>query len=163
MLSSEGFPSGATVGYAKSQVRDILKAEFNKSVELQVNLSQLDEFSCPVNSSMKQTLFKFDKNSIKLTQTVFICLFHCHKLLCSQNKSLIFHPTPKLISWQWERSHLNIFSEVASIQKDLHICAHFCVKVVIDLDQSAKSPWYCILCCETCLHRSLSVSDLFTT
>ncbi|XP_073328474.1 UPF0606 protein KIAA1549 [Pagrus major] len=31
-----GFPSGATVGYAKSQVRDILKAEFNKSVELQV-------------------------------------------------------------------------------------------------------------------------------
>ncbi|KAG8012468.1 hypothetical protein GBF38_020237, partial [Nibea albiflora] len=31
-----GFPSGATVGYAKSQVRDILKGEFNKSVELQV-------------------------------------------------------------------------------------------------------------------------------
>ncbi|XP_026221713.1 UPF0606 protein KIAA1549 isoform X3 [Anabas testudineus] len=30
------FPSGATVGYAKSQIRDILKAEFNKSVELQV-------------------------------------------------------------------------------------------------------------------------------
>ncbi len=40
MLSSEGFPSGATVGYAKSQVRDILKVEFNKSMELQVNLSQ---------------------------------------------------------------------------------------------------------------------------
>lgn len=38
MLSSEGFPSGATVGYAKSQVRDILKGEFNKSVELQVIL-----------------------------------------------------------------------------------------------------------------------------
>nr|XP_019959140.1 PREDICTED: UPF0606 protein KIAA1549-like isoform X1 [Paralichthys olivaceus] len=31
-----GFPSGATVGYAKSQIRDILKVEFNKSVELQV-------------------------------------------------------------------------------------------------------------------------------
>uniref|UniRef100_A0A8C6T5G4 Si:ch211-1e14.1 n=1 Tax=Neogobius melanostomus TaxID=47308 RepID=A0A8C6T5G4_9GOBI len=31
-----GFPFGATIGYAKSQVRDILKAEFNKSVELQV-------------------------------------------------------------------------------------------------------------------------------
>ncbi|XP_031718550.1 UPF0606 protein KIAA1549-like isoform X3 [Anarrhichthys ocellatus] len=31
-----GFPSGATVGYAKSQVRDILKGEFNKSMELQV-------------------------------------------------------------------------------------------------------------------------------
>nr|XP_004568339.1 UPF0606 protein KIAA1549 isoform X1 [Maylandia zebra]XP_004568340.1 UPF0606 protein KIAA1549 isoform X1 [Maylandia zebra] len=31
-----GFPAGATVGYAKSQVRDILKGEFNKSVELQV-------------------------------------------------------------------------------------------------------------------------------
>ncbi|XP_029009598.1 UPF0606 protein KIAA1549 isoform X9 [Betta splendens] len=30
------FPSGATVGYAKSQIRDILKAEFNKSVELQI-------------------------------------------------------------------------------------------------------------------------------
>ncbi|XP_067359181.1 UPF0606 protein KIAA1549 isoform X3 [Channa argus] len=30
------FPSAATVGYAKSQIRDILKAEFNKSVELQV-------------------------------------------------------------------------------------------------------------------------------
>lgn len=38
MLSCEGFPSGATVGYAKSQVRDILKGEFNKSVELQVHL-----------------------------------------------------------------------------------------------------------------------------
>ncbi|XP_020796834.2 UPF0606 protein KIAA1549 [Boleophthalmus pectinirostris] len=30
------FPFGATIGYAKSQVRDILKAEFNKSVEIQV-------------------------------------------------------------------------------------------------------------------------------
>ncbi|XP_034734187.1 UPF0606 protein KIAA1549 isoform X2 [Etheostoma cragini] len=35
-LVKVGFPSGATVGYAKSQVRDILKGEFNKSVELQV-------------------------------------------------------------------------------------------------------------------------------
>uniref|UniRef100_A0A8C4Z1K5 Si:ch211-1e14.1 n=1 Tax=Gadus morhua TaxID=8049 RepID=A0A8C4Z1K5_GADMO len=31
-----GFPSGATVGYAKTQIRDILKSEFNKPVELQV-------------------------------------------------------------------------------------------------------------------------------
>lgn len=31
-----GFPSGATVGYAKSQIGDILKGEFDKSVELQV-------------------------------------------------------------------------------------------------------------------------------
>ncbi|XP_029379670.1 UPF0606 protein KIAA1549 [Echeneis naucrates] len=31
-----GFPSGATVGYAKSQIKDILKVEFNKSVELQI-------------------------------------------------------------------------------------------------------------------------------
>lgn len=38
VLSSEDFPSGATVGYAKAQIRDILKAEFNKSVELQVHL-----------------------------------------------------------------------------------------------------------------------------
>lgn len=37
MISAEGFPPGVTVGYAKSQVKDILKAEFNKSVELQVN------------------------------------------------------------------------------------------------------------------------------
>lgn len=37
MISFEGFPPGVTVGYAKSQVKDILKAEFNKSVELQVN------------------------------------------------------------------------------------------------------------------------------
>ncbi|CAK6960139.1 UPF0606 protein KIAA1549 [Scomber scombrus] len=35
-LVKVGFPSGATVGYAKSQVKDILKLEFNKSVELQV-------------------------------------------------------------------------------------------------------------------------------
>ncbi|XP_044212756.1 UPF0606 protein KIAA1549 isoform X1 [Thunnus albacares] len=35
-LVKVGFPSGATVGYAKSQVRDILKLEYNKSVELQV-------------------------------------------------------------------------------------------------------------------------------
>ncbi|XP_046890393.1 UPF0606 protein KIAA1549 isoform X1 [Hypomesus transpacificus] len=31
-----GFPSGATVGYAKLQVRDILKSRFNRSLELQV-------------------------------------------------------------------------------------------------------------------------------
>ncbi|KAL0968498.1 hypothetical protein UPYG_G00267660 [Umbra pygmaea] len=31
-----GFPTGATVGYAKSQIRDVLKTEFNKSIELQV-------------------------------------------------------------------------------------------------------------------------------
>uniref|UniRef100_A0AAV2L176 Uncharacterized protein n=1 Tax=Knipowitschia caucasica TaxID=637954 RepID=A0AAV2L176_KNICA len=30
-----GFPFGATIGYAKSQIRDILKGEFNKSVEIQ--------------------------------------------------------------------------------------------------------------------------------
>lgn len=36
--SSKGFPPGVTVGYAKSQVKDILKLEFNKSVELQVNI-----------------------------------------------------------------------------------------------------------------------------
>ncbi|KAM9753214.1 UPF0606 protein KIAA1549 isoform 2-T2 [Menidia menidia] len=35
-LTKIGFPSGATVGYAKTQIRDILKGEFNKSVELQV-------------------------------------------------------------------------------------------------------------------------------
>ncbi|XP_061577371.1 UPF0606 protein KIAA1549 isoform X6 [Cololabis saira] len=35
-LTKIGFPSGATVGYAKSQVKDVLKKEFNKSVELQV-------------------------------------------------------------------------------------------------------------------------------
>uniref|UniRef100_G3PJW9 Uncharacterized protein n=1 Tax=Gasterosteus aculeatus aculeatus TaxID=481459 RepID=G3PJW9_GASAC len=35
-LINISFPSGATVGYAKSQVRDILKGEFNKSMELQV-------------------------------------------------------------------------------------------------------------------------------
>lgn len=134
MLSSEGFPSGATVGYAKSQVRDILKAEFNKSVELQVNLSQLDEFSCPVNSSMKQTLFKFDKNCIKLTQTTFVCLFHCHKLLFSQNKYLISQPIPKLISWQWERSHLN-----KKFKRPSYMCTFLC-KSGNRLDQSANSP-----------------------
>ncbi|KAM9376102.1 UPF0606 protein KIAA1549 [Pholidichthys leucotaenia] len=31
-----GFPSGATDGYAKSQIRDILKEEFNKTFEIQV-------------------------------------------------------------------------------------------------------------------------------
>ena len=41
LLSVQGFPSGATVGYAKSQIRDILKGEFNKSVELQVKLCYL--------------------------------------------------------------------------------------------------------------------------
>uniref|UniRef100_A0A3P9KLS9 Si:ch211-1e14.1 n=1 Tax=Oryzias latipes TaxID=8090 RepID=A0A3P9KLS9_ORYLA len=35
-LTKIDFPSGATVGYAKSQLRDVLKLEFNKSVELQV-------------------------------------------------------------------------------------------------------------------------------
>lgn len=37
LISPPGFPPGATIGYAKSQVRDVLKAEFNKSIELQVN------------------------------------------------------------------------------------------------------------------------------
>lgn len=50
MLPREGFPSGATVGYAKAQVRDILKAEFNKSVELQVRSS--------VHFSRGERLFK---------------------------------------------------------------------------------------------------------
>ncbi|XP_038872900.1 UPF0606 protein KIAA1549-like [Salvelinus namaycush] len=37
-----GFPPGATVGYAKSQIRDVLKTEFNKSIELQVAKSPPD-------------------------------------------------------------------------------------------------------------------------
>uniref|UniRef100_A0A3P8VIT5 UPF0606 protein KIAA1549-like n=1 Tax=Cynoglossus semilaevis TaxID=244447 RepID=A0A3P8VIT5_CYNSE len=35
-LVKMGFPSGVTTGYARSQIRDTLKGEFNKSVELQV-------------------------------------------------------------------------------------------------------------------------------
>ncbi|XP_030646483.1 UPF0606 protein KIAA1549 [Chanos chanos] len=31
-----GFPSGSTAGYAKAKVREVLKAEFNRTVELQV-------------------------------------------------------------------------------------------------------------------------------
>lgn len=35
--SPTGFPLGSTAGFAKAKVREILKAEFNRSVELQVN------------------------------------------------------------------------------------------------------------------------------
>nr|XP_684863.4 UPF0606 protein KIAA1549 isoform X2 [Danio rerio] len=35
-LTRVGFPPGSTVGYAKAKVREILKAEYNRSVELQV-------------------------------------------------------------------------------------------------------------------------------
>lgn len=48
-LFVEGFPSGATVGYAKAQLRDVLKLEFNKSVELQVI------FSSPIRGSVFTT------------------------------------------------------------------------------------------------------------
>lgn len=41
--SFEGFPPGVTVGYAKSHIKDILKAEFNRSVELQVNETYFQE------------------------------------------------------------------------------------------------------------------------
>lgn len=37
--SLAGFPLGSTAGYAKARVREILKAEFNRSVELQVNIN----------------------------------------------------------------------------------------------------------------------------
>lgn len=41
--SFEGFPPGVTLGYAKSHIKDILKAEFNRSVELQVNETYFQE------------------------------------------------------------------------------------------------------------------------
>lgn len=60
MLFSQGFPAGATVGYAKSQVRDILKGEFNKSVELQVSL--LNIFPYILSNARCQPFFAIKKN-----------------------------------------------------------------------------------------------------
>lgn len=44
LISFEGFPSGVTIGFAKSQIKDILKGEFNNSVELQVNSTRVKHF-----------------------------------------------------------------------------------------------------------------------
>lgn len=43
--SPTGFPLGSTAGYAKAKVREILKAEFNRSVELQVNFNIIGNVS----------------------------------------------------------------------------------------------------------------------
>uniref|UniRef100_A0A3Q4HRV7 UPF0606 protein KIAA1549-like n=1 Tax=Neolamprologus brichardi TaxID=32507 RepID=A0A3Q4HRV7_NEOBR len=63
-----GFPAGATVGYAKSQVRDILKGEFNKSVELQ--------FSFQRGSNCRSLRHRYYFNSkIENVLFVLICVF----------------------------------------------------------------------------------------
>lgn len=69
MISSEDFPPGVTVGYAKSQVKDILKAEFNKSVEIQVN----------------KHLFKW-KGYVYLQMCV--CVFVCSCDICEKSGNI---------------------------------------------------------------------------
>lgn len=62
VLSHKGFPSGATVGYAKSQVRDILKGEFNKSMELQVNLGYSINSKVILGDLFRQIRRPFESN-----------------------------------------------------------------------------------------------------
>uniref|UniRef100_A0A1A7YMY1 KIAA1549 n=1 Tax=Iconisemion striatum TaxID=60296 RepID=A0A1A7YMY1_9TELE len=73
-LTKIGFPPGVTVGYAKSQVRDILKGEFNKPVELQVvNLPPNFEFrvvSGPIvytAISVINALLRYDRKFLNVT------------------------------------------------------------------------------------------------
>uniref|UniRef100_A0A1A8IAI0 KIAA1549 n=1 Tax=Nothobranchius kuhntae TaxID=321403 RepID=A0A1A8IAI0_NOTKU len=73
-LTRMGFPPGVTVGHAKSQVRDVLKREFNKSVELQVvNPPPSFEFrvvSGPIvytAISVINALLRYERNFLNVT------------------------------------------------------------------------------------------------
>lgn len=87
-ISPSGFPSGVTTGYAKSQVRDILKVEFNKSVELQVCKAQRwinqSSFQCMMSvSRLPHTLYS---DSVCRLWTLHQSLYFgwCLVLSCTQ-------------------------------------------------------------------------------
>ncbi|XP_029552675.1 UPF0606 protein KIAA1549 isoform X4 [Salmo trutta] len=73
------FPAGATVGYAKSQVRDVLKTEFNKSVELQVAKNPPDFVFRAVSGSVVYTAISVI-NALLQSSRHFLSISHYWKV-----------------------------------------------------------------------------------
>uniref|UniRef100_A0A8C7MVT5 Si:ch211-1e14.1 n=1 Tax=Oncorhynchus kisutch TaxID=8019 RepID=A0A8C7MVT5_ONCKI len=74
-----GFPPGATVGYAKSQVRDVLKTEFNKSVELQVAKNPPDFVFRAVSGPVVYTAISVI-NALRQSSRGFLSISHYWKV-----------------------------------------------------------------------------------
>uniref|UniRef100_A0A8C8HGQ0 Uncharacterized protein n=1 Tax=Oncorhynchus tshawytscha TaxID=74940 RepID=A0A8C8HGQ0_ONCTS len=74
-----GFPPGATVGYAKSQVRDVLKTEFNKSVELQVAKNPPDFVFRAVSGPVVYTAISVI-NALRQSNRGFLSISHYWKV-----------------------------------------------------------------------------------
>uniref|UniRef100_A0A8C7LV27 Si:ch211-1e14.1 n=1 Tax=Oncorhynchus mykiss TaxID=8022 RepID=A0A8C7LV27_ONCMY len=74
-----GFPAGATVGYAKSQVRDVLKTEFNKSVELQVVKNPPDFVFRAVSGPVVYTAISVI-NALRQSSRRFLSISHYWKV-----------------------------------------------------------------------------------
>uniref|UniRef100_A0A4W5RDS5 Si:ch211-1e14.1 n=1 Tax=Hucho hucho TaxID=62062 RepID=A0A4W5RDS5_9TELE len=74
-----GFPAGATVGYAKSQVRDVLKTEFNKSVELQVSKNPPDFVFRAVSGPVVYTAISVI-NALRQSSRRFLTISHYWKV-----------------------------------------------------------------------------------
>ncbi|XP_045552970.1 UPF0606 protein KIAA1549 isoform X1 [Salmo salar] len=73
------FPAGATVGYAKSQVRDVLKTEFNKSVELQVAKNPPDFVFRAVSGPVVYTAISVI-NALRRSSRHFLSISHYWKV-----------------------------------------------------------------------------------
>ncbi|XP_041746542.2 LOW QUALITY PROTEIN: UPF0606 protein KIAA1549-like [Coregonus clupeaformis] len=74
-----GFPAGATVGYAKSQIRDVLKTEFNKSIELQVAKNPPDFVFRAVSGPVVYTAISII-NALRQSSRRFLSISHYWKV-----------------------------------------------------------------------------------
>ncbi|XP_060734080.1 UPF0606 protein KIAA1549 isoform X1 [Tachysurus vachellii] len=100
-----GFPLGSTAGYAKAKVREILKAEFNRSVELQVVKSPPD--------------FVFRAVSGPVVYTAISVMNALRRFTYTSNTILSVSPISPVPGLQY---HLHSVLQFLPVHIDMHVC-----------------------------------------
>ncbi|KAI5623863.1 UPF0606 protein KIAA1549 isoform X3 [Silurus asotus] len=100
-----GFPLGSTAGYAKAKVREILKAEFNRSVELQVVKSPPD--------------FVFRAVSGPVVYTAISVMNALRRFAFTSDTILSVSPISPVPGLQY---HIHSVLQFVPIHVDMHVC-----------------------------------------
>ncbi|XP_046720413.1 UPF0606 protein KIAA1549 isoform X1 [Silurus meridionalis] len=100
-----GFPFGSTAGYAKAKVREILKAEFNRSVELQVVKSPPD--------------FVFRAVSGPVVYTAISVMNALRRFAFTSDTILSVSPISPVPGLQY---HIHSVLQFVPIHVDMHVC-----------------------------------------
>ncbi|XP_028970927.2 UPF0606 protein KIAA1549 isoform X1 [Esox lucius] len=129
-----GFPAGATVGYAKSQIQDVLKTEFNKSIELQVAKNPPDFVFRAVSGPVAYTSISVI-DALRQSGRHFLSVSHYWKVPDHQYQVLSVlqfvpgHIDVRVCNFS-ERIEKGLTMAYAEVRRRLHLSANFTVLIV---------------------------------